>query len=124
MMEYGNVGMLGKQNASSGRGTRLRALDEQTLVPPKRVLSHYSNIPSFQYSSNSIARFRVEELRDGRVLFGEGSFAVAQVVQPHAAEAFVVAQRLYGVLIHKKGLSPLLKRPHIMRGEVLEVNET
>ena len=27
---------MGKLNTGCGRGTRLRALDEQTLVPPKR----------------------------------------------------------------------------------------
>jgi hypothetical protein len=40
-----------KRNIVSGRGTRLRALDEQTLVPPPNdAFFHYSNIPSFQCS--------------------------------------------------------------------------
>ncbi len=30
--------MMGKPETGSGRGTRLRALDEQTLVPPERGL--------------------------------------------------------------------------------------
>ena len=42
--------MMGKPNIGSG-GTRLRALDEQTLVPPKRVFFQYSKIPAFHYSS-------------------------------------------------------------------------
>ena len=50
MMEYGNVGMMGKPNIGSGRGMRLRALDELTLVPPKRVFFQYSKIPAFHYS--------------------------------------------------------------------------
>jgi hypothetical protein len=33
-----------------GRGTRLRALDEQTLVPPGGAFFQYSKIPTFHYS--------------------------------------------------------------------------
>ena len=46
MLEYGNDGMMGKPNIGSGGGTRLRALDEQTLVPPEWYL-----LPVFQDSS-------------------------------------------------------------------------
>jgi hypothetical protein len=42
--------MMGKPNIVSGRGTRLRALDEQTLVPPDGVFFQYSKIPAFHYS--------------------------------------------------------------------------
>jgi len=46
--------MMGKPNIGSGRGTRLRALDEQTLVPPKRVFFQYSSIPPFHYSFSKL----------------------------------------------------------------------
>jgi len=44
----------GKQSVAfhgSGKGTRLRALDEQTLVPLNRAYFQYSSIPQFHYSS-------------------------------------------------------------------------
>ena len=41
--------MMVKLNTNSGRGTRLRAWDEQTLVPPERAIFQYSMIPSFHY---------------------------------------------------------------------------
>jgi hypothetical protein len=47
MLEYGNVGMMGNPNIDSGRGTLLRALDEQTLVPSEGVFIHYSSISLF-----------------------------------------------------------------------------
>ena len=37
--------MMEKLNNGSGRGTRLRALDEQTLVPPNHAFFQHSNIP-------------------------------------------------------------------------------
>jgi hypothetical protein len=37
-------------NKDLGRGTRPRALDEQTLVPPQHIVFQYSRIPSFHYS--------------------------------------------------------------------------
>jgi hypothetical protein len=51
-MEYGNVGMKGKLNTGDGKGTRLRALDEQTLVPPDgyQTSHQYSNFPLFHNS--------------------------------------------------------------------------
>ena len=39
--------MMGTPNIVSGRGTRLRAQDEQTLVPPNPSFFQYSNIPLF-----------------------------------------------------------------------------
>jgi hypothetical protein len=39
--------MMGEPNTGSERGTRLRALDEQTLVPPEGDFFQYSNIPLF-----------------------------------------------------------------------------
>ena len=40
----------GKSNPCTGRGTRLRAQDEQALVPPEDPFFHYSSIPAFQHS--------------------------------------------------------------------------
>ncbi len=62
MLEYGNDGMVGeRRHAGTGRGTRLRALDEQALVSSEGTFFQpvrrrhrkggYSNIPSFQYSN-------------------------------------------------------------------------
>ena len=71
MLEYGNDGKMG--NIASGRGSRLRAQDEQTLVPPEQTFfqpvrrlvrrryreggslgeGRYSNIPPFRYSFTS-----------------------------------------------------------------------
>ncbi len=43
--------MMERRNTGSGRGTRLRALDEQTLVPPKGIFFLYSNIPGYSFAS-------------------------------------------------------------------------
>ncbi|MEI6645739.1 MAG: hypothetical protein WCP12_06845 [bacterium] len=40
--------MMGRAEYRPGRGTRLRALDEQTLDPPEDL--QYSKIPAFHYS--------------------------------------------------------------------------
>ena len=66
MLEYGNVGMMDDLKTGYGRGTRLRALDEQMLVPPEGTFFHHSKIPLFQYSSShglSPTKDRVNSLR-------------------------------------------------------------
>ena len=75
----------GKSNPCTGRGTRLRAQDEQTLVPPEDSFFHYSSIPAFQYSYPSY--YLVNSSFAGGELTNQCAIFQINVAQPPTAIA-------------------------------------